>query len=156
MGDGRISRKNDLKFLVGTPIYQIPIFMKKLQFRTAILAFALMVAGATTLLNSCQSTENIPETEAQAEKKAGMEEMKSFEIALKNLNSKGNRDAKAVGYVAGTQAVKKNLIQESKDLIYSTGLTENELLVQCGNDDEKIISMALQIHDENANGKLKL
>jgi len=130
--------------------------MKKLQFRTAILAFALMATGAATSMISCQSTENIPEKEAQAGQKAGSEEMKSFEIALKNLNSKVNRDARATGDVAGTKAVNKNLIQESKDLIYSTGLTENELLVKCGNDEDKIISMALQIHAENANGKLKL
>ncbi len=130
--------------------------MKKLQFKTAILAFALLAAGATASLNSCQSTESIPEAEAKADKKPGAEEMKSFEIALQNLNSKANRDAKASGESTGRTAVQKSLIQESKDLILSTGMTENELLVACGNDSDKIISLALQIHAENANGKLKL
>lgn len=132
------------------------MFMKKLQFRTAIFALAFMAVGATTSLNSCQSAESIPEAEAKADKKPGAEQMKSFEIALQNLNSKSNREAKASGEAKGREAVQQNLIQESKDLIYSTGLSENDLLALCGNDNAKIISMALQIHAENANGKLKL
>lgn len=131
--------------------------MKKTHYRNTAAALAMAVFSATTVLVSCQATESAAaETEAAAAKAPGAAEMKSFEIALQNLNSPSNRAAKTASDSEGEKAVKETLLQESKDLIYSTGVTENDLLVRFGNDENKIISLALQIHAENAKGKLKI
>lgn len=127
--------------------------MKKFKTSTSLLLAVFFAVGTSVMLTSCQATESATETVAKKETSPGAQEMKSFEIALQNLNSKANREARASNKKASIQ---DSLLEDSKNLIYSTGISEDELLAKCGNDGDKIISLALQIHSENANGKLKL
>lgn len=127
--------------------------MKKLRLTKIILVLALSFGGSITLI-SCQNSETDVETAVENRLIAKPTEMQSFENALKNLQSKSNLRAMNGSDQDRKEAINLTLYKASKDLIYSTGMTEQELKQRCETETD-VISLALQIQAKNSNGNLK-
>lgn len=126
--------------------------MKKLKRMCLILA--ILIGGASTF-TSCQNDEVDGENSTKNQLIANQEKMEAFEGALKDLQSKSNRKAMKGNERDRQEAIKFTLYKASKELIYSTGMSEKELNEKFQTETE-VISFALKIQAKNANGNLKI
>jgi hypothetical protein len=124
--------------------------MRKSKF--SLVAILLISLGATITFTSCQEKED-PQVVVAA-KIDNTRQMRAFEEALKSLNSKTNIEANKKGRMSSEKVFQNTLIDEAKELIYTTGVTSQQLTDKFGIDDAAIISEALKIHAKNANGNL--
>lgn len=119
--------------------------------KLSLVAILLISLGSTISITSCQDREDVQVVVAKIDNTS---QMKAFEGALKSLNSPTNIEANKKGRMSSEKVFQNTLIDEAKELIYTTGITPQQLLVKYGSDDAAIISEALQIHAKNANGNL--
>ncbi len=120
--------------------------------KISLVAMLLVSLGATITFTSCQEKEDAQVVVAA--KIDNTRQMRAFEEALKSLNNTMNIAANKKGRISSEKVFQNTLIDEAKELIYTTGITPQQLLAKYGSDDAAIISEALQIHAKNANGNL--
>lgn len=124
--------------------------MKKNKFSWPFIAMAVLIFGVSGLFTSCQDKDEVKSEIA----KDNSSQMKAFENALKSLSSKENLEAQRSGRMSAELVFQNTLITEAKALIYTTGISEQELNAKYGGNNQAIIAEALKIHAKNANGKL--
>ena len=124
--------------------------MKTSKFKASSIAIASLLFCSVSFITSCEDNDQT----ADIAEKNNTKQLDEFEYALKSLNSAANIESNKMGKSEADQAFQGSLIEASRQLIYSTGITEEQLNAKYGSNNTAIISLALKIHTEKTQGIL--